>query len=253
MSTRFLAFQLYGPMASWGEIAVGEERDTADRPTRTAVLGLCAAALGLPREAEDKILALNRSLGYAVRVDHPGDIIRDYHTAQAPRGKRARDKATRRDEIAYGKLEATLTKRQYRTDAVYSVALWLRPGDAPYDLAAIADALNSPTFTLYLGRKSCPLAAPMRPRLIDAHSLREALEAYRLGPILHRYMTDLRRHEPSQGPLVYWDSDATIPIGIPTAKTTERWDRLVSRARWQFARRNESRGLLSPTPSSSEP
>ncbi len=250
MSTQFLAFQLYGPMASWGEIAVGEERDTAAHPTRSAVLGLCAAALGLPREAEEELLALNQSLGYAVRVDHAGDIMRDYHTAQAPRGTRARDKATRRDEIAYGKLEATLTKRQYRTDAVYSVALWLRKGDAPYELSTIASALKAPTFTLFLGRKSCPLAAPMQPQVIEAKSLREALESYSISDQLAQHFRSYRRDNESAGSPVYWDNSAAITIDIPTMQTVERWDRLVSRERWQFARRNESMGFLNPSHSS---
>jgi len=45
----YLVFQLYGPLASWGDIAVGETRPSALTPSRSAILGLLAAALGLKR------------------------------------------------------------------------------------------------------------------------------------------------------------------------------------------------------------
>jgi CRISPR system Cascade subunit CasD len=34
-----LVFRLYGPMASWGEIAVGESRHTANYPGKSAIIG----------------------------------------------------------------------------------------------------------------------------------------------------------------------------------------------------------------------
>ena len=45
--TDYLVFQLYGPMASWGEPAVGEMRHTNTIPGRPSILGLLAAALGV--------------------------------------------------------------------------------------------------------------------------------------------------------------------------------------------------------------
>ena len=47
-----LVFRLYGPMASWGEIAVGENRHTANYPSKSALLGLLGAALGIERDDE---------------------------------------------------------------------------------------------------------------------------------------------------------------------------------------------------------
>ena len=43
---RYVVFRLAAPLASFGEVAVGERRPTADRPTRSAVIGLLGAALG---------------------------------------------------------------------------------------------------------------------------------------------------------------------------------------------------------------
>jgi CRISPR system Cascade subunit CasD len=236
MTTSFLVFQLYGPMASWGEIAVGEERDTASHPSRTAVLGLCAAALGIKREQEEELLSLNGSLGFAVCVDEAGDIMRDYHTIQSPTGKRARDLPTRRDELSYGSLATTLSKRHYRTDAHYTVCLWRRGNDGPVVLTEIAAALEKPGFPLFLGRKSCPLALPLNPRVVAADSLRAAIATYPLPESIRQLA---RRSGEARS--VYWDADTYgVEPGLETIHHTKRWDSLVSRKRWQFARRDEA-------------
>ena len=50
----YLLFRLYGPLASWGEIAVGESRHTAAYPGKAALIGLLAAALGIRRDEEER-------------------------------------------------------------------------------------------------------------------------------------------------------------------------------------------------------
>ena len=42
----FLIFQLYGQMAAWGEIAVGEYRPSRDYPSKSALIGMVAAGFG---------------------------------------------------------------------------------------------------------------------------------------------------------------------------------------------------------------
>ena len=49
-----VVFRLYGPMAAWGDIAVGEERPSFSYPTKSGVFGLLAAALGIGREEDDR-------------------------------------------------------------------------------------------------------------------------------------------------------------------------------------------------------
>ena len=241
--TGFLLFQLYGPMASWGEIAVGEERDTASHPSRSAVLGLCAAALGIRRDEDERLQALNQSLGFAVRVDSHGDLLRDYHTVQSPTGKKARDLPTRRDELNYQSREATLTKRHYRSDACYTVCLWRRSAQGPVSLHELSDALKSPVYALYLGRKSCPLALPLAPKLVEVASLREAFLEAPVDP-------DLRRRLKVQGTQsIFWDADiGDVKAGMQAMHQSKRWDRVVSREGWQFARRDEAFSRVSAEP-----
>ena len=53
-----------------------------------------------------------------------------------------------------------LSSREYRCDAYYLVAVSAE-SDAPTDLESLAQALKTPVFPLYLGRKACPLALPL--------------------------------------------------------------------------------------------
>ena len=64
-------------MAAWGSTAVGEVRPSAPHPTRSALLGLLAAALGLRRDDDERHEALGRMLRFAVRVDRPAQLLED--------------------------------------------------------------------------------------------------------------------------------------------------------------------------------
>ncbi|MFJ8434761.1 type I-E CRISPR-associated protein Cas5/CasD [Kitasatospora sp. NPDC094019] len=72
-----LLLRLAGPLQSWGVKGRFAQRDTHTRPTKSGVIGLCAAALGLDRS--DPLDEL-RPLLFGVRADRPGTPVRDYHT-----------------------------------------------------------------------------------------------------------------------------------------------------------------------------
>ncbi|MFJ8229590.1 type I-E CRISPR-associated protein Cas5/CasD [Streptomyces sp. NPDC094448] len=72
-----LLVRLAGPLQSWGIAGRFARRDTHSRPTKSGLIGLCAAALGLPREEPLGELAEMR---FGVRADRPGTPFRDYHT-----------------------------------------------------------------------------------------------------------------------------------------------------------------------------
>ena len=133
----FLIFRLYGSMASWGDIAVGEFRPTFDHPSKSAVIGLIAAAMGIRRDEEERQRELADGYLMAIRIDGPGILLRDYHTAQVPpagKGKMKYHFPTRKDELAVPKdeLNTILSSRDYRCDAVYTICLWGRTASPPY-------------------------------------------------------------------------------------------------------------------------
>lgn len=228
----FLLFQLRAPLASWGEPAVGEYRGSYGYPGESALVGLLGAALGLRRENEAAHAALAQGYGFAVGVQSTGKLLRDYHTAQVP-GRvslKGRPHATRRDELRVPKdeLNTILSTRDYRQDAACLVAV--QPGkEAPHSLETLADALRRPRYVLYLGRKSCPPAAPLFPQVIEVGSVREAFEAYR---------ERLGRLAPVEAIVQLAWSDR-VDAGTPPDLSVQRKDRLIRRSAWQFGDRTE--------------
>lgn len=164
----YLLFRLYGPLASWGEIAVGESRHTAVYPSKSALLGLLAAALGIRRDEEERQLALATGYKFAVKVISVGSLLKDYHTTQVPDSVGGYWYRTRRDELVIGKerLGTILSSREYRCDALYLVAVKALEG-APHPLSELQAHLLKPNFHLYLGRKSCPLSIPLAPVVLQ--------------------------------------------------------------------------------------
>lgn len=191
MPLEFLLFRLSGPLASWGEIAVGERRSSWPRPSKSAVLGLVAAALGYDRHDASAHAALNDGLHFAVRVDTPMrgfttgsgvdaglKPLRDYHTAQVPSARRGKKWATRAEELDEGQLNTILSERWYWINITATIALWPSGEGAPPVLSEIEAALREPVFALYLGRKSCPLARPLNPERITADRIANAFRLY---------------------------------------------------------------------------
>jgi CRISPR system Cascade subunit CasD len=62
--SQYLVFQLHGPMASWGVDAPGEVRHSHELPSRSALLGLLAAALGIRRDEEERLNAFNQHYSF---------------------------------------------------------------------------------------------------------------------------------------------------------------------------------------------
>ena len=133
-----LLLRLAGALQSWGAESKFETRRTMEFPTKSGVIGLLAAALGLSRDASLERL---NALKFGVRVDQEGELLRDYQIAK---GKKDKD--------------TYLTYRYYLTDAVFLVGLESEDEDF---LKELSDALQHPAFPLYLGRRSCPPTMPL--------------------------------------------------------------------------------------------
>lgn len=137
MST--LLLRLVGPMQSWGTTSRFDQRDTGKEPSKSGVVGLLAAALGIDREYWTDLEPLTR-LSMGVRHDRSGVPKRDYQTAQ--------------DIISadHSKIHKTaVTTREYLADACFLVGF---EGKDINLLKRIHAALQNPVWTLALGRKS---------------------------------------------------------------------------------------------------
>jgi len=238
----FLIFRLYGSMVSWGDIAVGSIRPTSDHPSKSAVMGLIAAAMGIRRDEEERQRELAEGYLIAIRIDAPGTLLRDYHTIQVPpagKGKKKYEFLTRRDELAVSKdeLSTILSSRDYRCDAVYTICLWGRNISPPYPVTTIKTRLENPAFVLYLGRKSCPLSLPVHAQIIMADTLAEALGSVRFPD--HSFISRLTSRKDIR---IFWEGDETT--GFEEDYTAIHRDDPSSRKRWQFADREEHSALI---------
>ena len=234
----FLVFQLYGALASWGDIAVGDYRPSYGQPSKSAITGLLAAALGIDRREDDAVhVKLGQHYGMAVCVRAAGELLRDYHTTQVPGGKR--EYVSRREELLTDKLNLNtiLSQRDYRTDAFYQIAVWVVDSDASYTLAELKQTLQQPRFSLYLGRKSCPASLPLFPVIMSGVTLKQAFDEYPHD----KAQPWIKKLGASGLATYFWEQSGlkTEDAGMSSSMTYPRWDQVLSRRRWQFAPRNE--------------
>lgn len=216
-----LVFTLSSTFGAMGDLAGHERRGSSLWPGRSAVLGLVAAALGIRREEAGRLADLER-LSVAVSVLAFGEPLRDYHTVETIPTAAAKRPDSRRAALAAAgrRTNTTVTLRDYRMGPLFTAALW---GEG--DLAGIEAALCKPAFTVYLGRKACPLSAPMAPRIVAAPGPVEALAGAKLPP-----WSDA---DPARPLLVASDPAP----GLEDWPSEARHDRALDRAAWHFAER----------------
>lgn len=156
-----LLLRLAGPLQAWGTSSRFDERDTGKEPSKSGVVGLLAAALGIDR-AEWEPLRPLCELRMGVRHDRPGVPRRDYQTAQH---------IIKAD--GSGHQATAVTQRHYLADAAFLVGL---EGSERALLERAHAALADPAWPLALGRKAYVPSEPlwMPGAVVDA-GLREAL------------------------------------------------------------------------------
>jgi len=152
-----LVIRLAGPLQSWGSDSKFEIRKTHKEPTKSGIVGLLAAALGRKRyENVDDLCQLR----IGIRVDREGDLLRDFHmVAPKKKGKKA-------SVVPYMMVpaleddrgKAWITNRYYLSDAVFIVGI---ESDNEEFIYKLEQALRSPKYPLYLGRRSCPPEFPV--------------------------------------------------------------------------------------------
>lgn len=152
--------RLEGPLQSWGLSSRFDERDTALEPTKSGVIGLCAAALGLPRDDEEALARL-AALRFAVRIDRPGTLSTDFQTAGGGLFAGG-DYGVRKASGAAG--DTVISRRAYLADSSFLAAL----GGQNHDLVSRVDAaVRAPHWPLFLGRRAFVPSVPIAAGLFD--------------------------------------------------------------------------------------
>ena len=238
--TAWLFVTLRAPLASFGERSGNVERSSADRPTRSALIGLAGAALGIRRADADGQRALASGFRVATATIMAGSLMSDFHTYQSlPSAKgapRTRAEALRqRSDLA-----TSITRREYRSD-VWFEAAYAANSDARWTLEDLRAAFRAPRFVLFLGRKSCPLSAPLDPEILSGDDV---------GTLFFTRLAHSKWLDPN-GPLADHRARASrigtiaseraedLPAGNRRRRVHRRRDDPGDRLAWQFSDRAE--------------
>ncbi len=167
-TTRAFAILLDGPMQSWGSSSRFTRRETEAFPTKSALIGLLAAAAGIDKHASDEaeklapfsalrltVYRLPRAVGRLV------GRLSDFHTVGGGYdGPAAFDKMSRPRKASGGaSANAVITHRTYLNEARFIAAF---EGDVDIITAAVRH-LENPVWGVWFGRKTCLPAMPLSP------------------------------------------------------------------------------------------
>jgi len=173
-------------------------------PTKSGIIGLLAAAMG--RRRTDPIEDLV-GIRFGVREEQAGKLTRDFHTAVDWRTGKS----------------LPLSQRYYVSDAKYLAVV---EGDQAL-VEGLHNAILSPVFPLYLGRRSCPPSGRIVLGIVD-DSVENVLETADW-----RASDWYRKNQPQQVNLL-WSRDA---------RPDERHDESVRDAPVSFDPRHRQYGL----------
>ncbi|MBE4719511.1 type I-E CRISPR-associated protein Cas5/CasD [Pseudarthrobacter sp. AB1] len=158
-----LYLRLAGPAQSWaGPRATGNHVNTGLLPTRSGIVGLCAAALGARHGEWPQWL---QDLTIEVRVDNPGRVEKDFQTINPrPEAQAFVDRiwtASGNPRSAPPSFTpdaqkgTSIVRRTYLAGAEFTVRL-----SHPDRIGEMGEAFASPGFSPYLGRKAFAPAFP---------------------------------------------------------------------------------------------
>jgi CRISPR system Cascade subunit CasD len=194
---RYLVFAVMAPLGSWGSpgsTATNAALKLTDlTPTRSAIVGLLAACLGMEREDQARLAG---QIAIAVRTDVAPvrSPLLDYHTisrGKAPPhggGSWTRFEEVREAASSTAHDGAILSRRESFSDGLWTIAVAAQLDEGGSDgdnsgaatLEAMAAALKAPFYVPYIGRRCYPLGLPPDPDVIDSDSLIGAMTAYGL-------------------------------------------------------------------------
>lgn len=165
MGTSTLILKTEG-MSAYGLQTFDVHRRVSHFPTRSAIMGMLGAAKGISRSQHKALFELSEQLHIAVQVNKSGEKIVDYHTVQHFRSP-------------FGKIQSGIkpTYREYWCDSEYTFAVSAEQSV----ILNLEQAVKSPVFTLFQGRKSCPLTRPLFEIVIEESNPANALKALQYG------------------------------------------------------------------------
>jgi len=183
-------------LQSWGEQSHWDERKTNAHPTKSAVAGIIAAAMGIDRREYLGEICNNITMG--VRIDRKGVLISDFHTVGGGHPDSIILSAENKKKYITGKPYTVISQRWYLADASFAVSLQSEDGALLQDIKV---ALMNPKWNIYLGRKCC---VPSLPVFESTGKYNNLLSSLFIKEKPHVYVLECNRTQP--GAVRHWDS-----------------------------------------------
>ncbi|MCP5420348.1 MAG: type I-E CRISPR-associated protein Cas5/CasD [Gammaproteobacteria bacterium] len=216
---QFLILRLDGLMQAWGGHTFEDFRPSHLFPTRSGLLGLLGACLGLDRHDQEGQRGLAESVEFTVRAD--SCVPRPERIEPSTSNKRAVKLPDFHTVLGARKVDGSINKnpvvsrREYLFDAAFTVAVEGRSG-ASFGLEEIANAVQKPVYTPFLGRRSCPLARPLFGGIVEAEEAKAALAQVSLGAgVIYGEGESMRNNRPLQ--------IRDVPLHGPHRQFGARW------------------------------
>lgn len=174
----YLIIKLQGAMQAWGGHTYEDYRPSLIFPTRSAIVGLLGACLGIEREDIQSLKVLNESFQLTIRANKRKIVqressqdkppvsmqkITDFHTVQQARKSDGKPRP-----------EAIVSRREYLCDAEFTLAL-VFVKNAVFSLEQVKQAIQKPVYTPFLGRRSCPIQRPLYEAVVNEENAQVAL------------------------------------------------------------------------------
>lgn len=164
MAAQVLALYLDAPLQSWGYQSRFDRRTSLSYPTRSGIIGMLCAALGVDRGCTGGLARLDENLSITVYSFGAPSMTVDYHTVGG-----GYDSKTRPQNIVPkadgAKGDTVVTYREYLLDARFGVLV----SGPETILSELSAALWDPKWGIWLGRKSCIPATPIAQGIFPSH------------------------------------------------------------------------------------
>jgi len=161
-SSKFLGLLLDAPLQSWGYQSRFDRRTTLSHPTRSGLVGMLCAAMGIDR-SDTTQLAQFEGLTLTLYVFQTAGRLMDFHTVGGGWDKKIHPQnVVPKADGSSG--NTVVTRREFLQHSKFGAVL---EGDSDL-LNRIAQALQHPKWGIWLGRKSCIPASPVFQGLFDS-------------------------------------------------------------------------------------
>lgn len=210
---------------SWGVSSRFNQRETEAYPTKSALVGLIAAAMGIDNQDGDESIALAPLVKLkltVLRLDRgegrPFGRLSDFHTVGGgfdPKESNYSRMSIPRKASGGPSGNASITRRTYLTEARFIAVFH---GDFKV-LEEVSAALLDPVWGVWFGRKTCIPAMPLSP--VIAPSLREALAAVLLKLGMDAVEVDRFEGVTEEGEGRWYQADQPIAFGRHHAAVPE--------------------------------